>query len=75
MENLALQTGAPTVHWEDNTGCVSIVEAKKLLLELKTFMLLSIFYKRNLKMVSFFQNMRGPVPCRNICAQNHVQVQ
>ena len=28
MEALALNTGAPTVHWEDNTGCVSVVEAK-----------------------------------------------
>ena len=28
MEDLALQTGAPTVHWEDNTSCISVVEAK-----------------------------------------------
>ena len=26
MEALALQTGAPTVHWEDNQGCTSVVE-------------------------------------------------
>ena len=28
MEALALHTGAQTVHWEDNTSCSSIVEAK-----------------------------------------------
>ena len=28
MEALALHTGAPTVHWEDDTGCISVVEAK-----------------------------------------------
>ena len=29
MEALALYTGAPTVHWEYNTSCVSFVEAKR----------------------------------------------
>ena len=28
METLALHTGAPTVHWEDKTNCISIVETK-----------------------------------------------
>ena len=28
MEALAIYTGAPTVHWEDNTGCISAVEDK-----------------------------------------------
>ena len=28
MEDLALHTGAPTVHRHDNTGCTSVVEAK-----------------------------------------------
>ena len=28
MEALALHTGAPTVHWEDNTSCISVVKAK-----------------------------------------------
>ena len=27
MEALALHTGAHTVHWEDNIGCISVVEA------------------------------------------------
>ena len=28
MKALALHTGAPTVHWEDNTSCIYAVEAK-----------------------------------------------
>ena len=28
MEALALHTGAPTVHWEDNTSYISVIEAK-----------------------------------------------
>ena len=30
MEALALYTGAPTEHWEDNTSCISVVEAKRV---------------------------------------------
>ena len=30
MEYLVLHTGAPTVHWEDNTICIYVVEAKKV---------------------------------------------
>ena len=30
MEALALYIGAPTVHWEDNTSCISIFEAKRV---------------------------------------------
>ena len=30
MEDLALYTGAPTVQWEDNTICISVVEAKRV---------------------------------------------
>ena len=29
MEALALHTGAPTVHWEDNTSRIYIVESKR----------------------------------------------
>ena len=28
MKSLALHTGAPTLHWEYNTSCISVVEAK-----------------------------------------------
>ena len=30
MESLAIHTDASTVHREDNTGCISIVEAKRV---------------------------------------------
>ena len=30
MEALAIHTGLPAVHWEDNTICISIVEDKRL---------------------------------------------
>ena len=30
MESLALHTGVPTVHWEDNISFISVVEAKKV---------------------------------------------
>ena len=30
MEALALSTGAPTVHWDYNTSCISVVEAKRV---------------------------------------------
>ena len=46
MEDLALHTGAPTVHWEDNTCFIPFVEAKILPLELNKLIFLSIFYKK-----------------------------
>ena len=30
MKDLALQTGAPTVHWEYNTIFISVIEAKRV---------------------------------------------
>ena len=30
MEYLALHTGEPKVHWEDNTNCIYVVESKKV---------------------------------------------
>ena len=30
MESLALHTGAPTVYWEDNTNCISVVDTKRV---------------------------------------------
>ena len=30
MESLALHTGVPTVHYEDNTSCISDVEARRV---------------------------------------------
>ena len=33
MEALSLHTGAPTLHWEDNTSFNSVVEAKIVTLQ------------------------------------------
>ena len=30
MKDLALHTGAPTVNWENNTSCISVVESKRI---------------------------------------------
>ena len=30
MEYLSLHTGEIVVHWEDNTSCISVVEAKRV---------------------------------------------
>ena len=30
IEALSLHTGAPTLHWEDNTSCIYVVEAKRV---------------------------------------------
>ena len=30
MEALALHTGAPILDWDDNTSCISVVEAKRV---------------------------------------------
>ena len=51
-----------------------LLKLKELLLELNTLILPSIFYKKFLTMVSFFQNMKSPVSYRKICEPNHVQV-
>ena len=29
-EELSLNTGAPTLHWEYNTSCISVVESKRV---------------------------------------------
>ena len=48
MEALALHTGAPKVHWEDNFFIFLLLRLKELLLELNTLIFQSIFYKINL---------------------------
>ena len=30
MESLSVHNGAPTVHWEYNTSCISVVESKNV---------------------------------------------
>ena len=75
MESLDLHTGAPTLHWEDNTSCIYVVKVKNLLIYLNTFACLSGFYTKELTMVYLFQNMRSLVSFRKICAPKHIQVQ
>ena len=75
MEYLSLRTGATTVHWEENTSFIFMLfNLIELLLELNTFRLLYVFYKKILIMVFLLQNMISIVLCVNICAPNHVQV-
>ena len=52
-----------------------LFKLKEFFLELNTMKVLSDFYKINSTMVFLFQNMISLVPCRKICAPNHVQVQ
>ena len=75
MEALALQTVTPTVHWEDNTGCISVVESKIVTPRGKHIDIPVCFLQEQLKMVFLFKNMKGVVSCRQICAPNHVKVQ
>ena len=30
MKALSLHTGAPTVHWEDNTSCIYVIESERV---------------------------------------------
>ena len=75
MEALALHTGAPTVHWEDNTSFISFVEAKIVTHRVKRIDISFCFLQEQFTIVPFFQNIRSTVSCRQICAPNHVQVQ
>ena len=75
MEDLALYTGAPTLHWEDNASSISVIEDKIFTQKVKHIHITVYLYKKNLKIVSLFQNMRSIVSCRQICAPNHVQIQ
>ena len=46
MEALSLHTGAPTVHWEDNTSYIFAVEAKKFTNRVKHIDIPIYFYKK-----------------------------
>ena len=75
MEALALHNGALTAHLEDNTSCISVVEAKMVTPRVKHIGIPVYFLQKRLTMVSLFQTMRSIVSCIQICALNHVQVQ
>ena len=46
MEYLALHTGAPRVHWEDNTTCISVVESKRVNPRVKHIGITVYLYKK-----------------------------
>ena len=53
MEYLALHTGAPTVHWEYNTSCISVAESKRVTpivkhIDIHVFLILEQFDKWSL---------------------------
>ena len=75
MESLALHTVAPTVHWEDNTSYIYVVEAKIVTPRVKQIDIHVCFLQEKLTIISLFQNMRSLVSCQQICAPNHVQVE
>ena len=48
MKSLELHTGAPTVHWEDNTSYISYIEAKKVTPRVKHINIPVFFYRNSL---------------------------
>ena len=74
MEALALQTGAPTVHLEDNTSFIYVVEGKSVTPRVNHIDIPVRFIQENVGN-GIFQTMISLVSCRKICAPNHVQVQ
>ena len=75
MEAIALQTCAPTVHWEDNTSCIYVVEAKIVTTKVKHIVIPICFPQEKIYNGALFSNIRSLVSCHQICAPNHVQVQ
>ena len=75
MEALALHTGAPTLHWEDSTSFISVVEAKRVTNRVKNIDIPVCFLQEQFDNGLFIPNMRSLVSFWQICAPNHVQVQ
>ena len=75
MEDLALHAGSTTVHWEYNTNYIYAVEARIFTPRFKYIDIPACFLQEKLTMVFLLQNMRSLTSFRNICVQNHVQVQ
>ena len=61
MEALALHTGAPIVHWEDNTSFIYVAEAKIFTHIVKQIDIPVYFLQEILTMVSLLKNMRSLV--------------
>ena len=69
MEYLAPHNGAPTVHWEYNTSCISVVEYKIFTPRVNHIGIPILFLQ------FVFENGILIVSCRKICEPKHVQVQ
>ena len=75
MKTLALRTGAPTVHSEENTSLIYIVEDKIVTPRVKQIYSHVCFLIEKFDNDVLFQHMRSLLLCRQICVPNHVQVQ
>ena len=60
MEALALHTGAPTVHWEDNIRYISAVEYKRVTPRVKKMDITVCFIQEKIGKWSFFPKHKKP---------------
>ena len=68
---LEIHTGAPTLHWEENTSYIYVIEARMVIPAVKKIHIPVCFLQGNLTTVFLLKNTRSPVSCRHICAPNH----
>ena len=74
IEDLALYTGAPTLHWEDNTSCISVVEAKRVTPRVKHIAIPVCFLLEQIDNGLFLPRCeKSSVVPSDMCT-NHVQV-
>ena len=74
MEALALHTGAPTINLEDNTSCISVVEAKRVTLRVKHIDITVCFLQEQFENGLFLPKYKkSSVMPADMCT-NHVQV-
>ena len=70
MESLWIHTGAPTVNWEDNKSCISIVKSKRVTprvkhIDIPVYFIREIFY--NIPFVSKYK--KPSVMSSDICTK------
>ena len=57
MEDLAIHTGSPTVHWSDNKSCIYVVEAKRVTPIILKNRYSCLFYTRKMDNYSFVNQL------------------
>ena len=57
IESLAIHTGTPSVHWEDNTSCIYVVEFKIINTKVKHIDITVCFLQEKIDNSLSFQNM------------------